>query len=804
MKHIFKRILLIAAAVMILQSFSGTYAQGFLEDPKITMKVNVGFDGYYKLGNYTPFHFEIDNKLKDINGELQVELPDEMNNITLYTVQINLPNNATKKFVMNIPINRFTSKLQVNIVEGKNKVFTQSIKMNTGTSSESFGIGILSDDYESVKYVNKIPTSNYGNFVTRTVQLTEETMSESVDALKNFNVILINNYDTSKLSKEKYEALKAWVADGGLLLIGTGPSHNKTLSIFKDDFITGEIGEISELSTYQPYSIVQGTASRESMKLSVLKLDLKDSTFISQEKDTPLIVNIKKGSGNVAVAAFDFGLEPLSSWLGRSSFSEKLLQRLLPDLYANPYLSRDMNMMNNMYAMDNSLRNIPELPKARTTNLMLVLMIYILLVAPISYFVLKKLDKREWMWVTVPVISLLFGFVIYTTGFGTRMNEPIVNIINIVEFGANGNAVPKSYAGVFTPNKSNIKIEAEAGMNIKPLMLNNYDYYSGDPRNSKKEKQVVSKVTTSPNTVVEFYKTSVWSMKTLNLKMNESKTGDFDVKINYTKNAYQGTVTNNSGFDLEECYIATSNQVIDIGPIKDGETLEVKDKKGKYYSYPYEMVNQIYADPYRGRGTGKKLTEEKIDEFRRNMQKRQVMEYQLMSGGQQIRGAKLMGWSRNMVAKDILVNGKSAKRYEKSFVLSDVTLSFRTGNKISYPMGYIQPKIVSSITNGNYDSYSKSFYGRGTVEIHFDIDKSLDISYVKCQYTVNTGSQNPTKQFVWNYKTNAWEEGSYAVYYMDKEKIAKYIGPDNTMKLKFELNDGNLQLPEIAVEGSVK
>ncbi len=51
------------------------------------------------------------------------------------------------------------------------------------------------------------------------------------------------------------------------------------------------------------------------------------------------------------------------------------------------------------------------------------------------------------MWMTVPVTSLAFAFVIiYATGFGTRMNEPIVNIINIVEFGSNGNATPKSFA----------------------------------------------------------------------------------------------------------------------------------------------------------------------------------------------------------------------------------------------------------------------------------------------------------------------------------------------------------------------
>jgi len=726
LKRIMKNILLMAVIIFAMQSYQVVLAQSIRDEVKVNMEVKVGFDGYYRLGNYVPFYFEIDNKLKDINGELQIELPDELDNLTLYSIQINLPNNSTKKFVMNVPISRFTSKLQVNIVEGKNKVFSKAIKVNPGANVETFGLGILSDDYESVKYINKIPTDNYSQFSTKAVKLNESMLSESVDILKNFNVIVINNFDTSKLTKEQYGALKAWVEDGGMLLIGTGPSHSKTLAIFKDDFITGEIGEVSTLSTSQLYNVAQGGANGDRMQISVLDMKLNDSAMVLNEGNTPLVVKMEKGSGFVAIAAFDLGLEPLASWVGRAGFSEGLLQKLMPNVYNNPYYSKEIYLNNNMYAIDNSLRNIPELPKTKTRDLVILLFIYIIIVAPLSYLILKKLDRREWMWLTVPIVSLMFASIIYMTGFGTRINEPIVNVINIVEFGNSGNAVPKSFAGVFTPNKSNIRVEAADGMSIKPIVLNVYDSY-GPIQNTddKKEKQVVTKVILSPKTVVEFYKTSVWSMKTLTLSNIENITGKFDVQINHSKNAYQGTVTNSSGFDLQECYIATSNQVIDIGSIKNGETIKFDDKKGKNYSYPYEMINAIYQDPNQGRTRGKKITSEEIDEFRKSFQKRQVMEYYLMGGGQGIKGAKLIGWSNNPIVKDILVNGKTTKRYEKDLVVSDISITFRTGNRVSYPLGYIQPVITkNNLANGNYDEYGKMFYGRGDVELSFQIDSA--------------------------------------------------------------------------------
>jgi hypothetical protein len=788
-----------------MQSYQVVLAQGFQDDVKIDMKVEVGFDGYYKLGNYAPFYFEIDNKLKDINGELQIELPDEMDNLTVYSMQVNLPNQSTKEFMMSVPINRFASKLQVNIVEGSNKVFSKSIKVNPGANMETFGIGILSDDYESVKYINKVPTGNYTQFSTKTVKLNEGMLSENMDILKNFDVIVINNYDTSKLTAEQYGALKEWVADGGNLLIGTGPSHSKTLAVFKDDFITGEIGEISTLSTKQLYQVAQGNAVGEGMQISVLELKLKGSVPVVAEGSTPLLLKMEKGSGSVAVAAFDFGLEPLSSWVGRSSFSEKLLQKLMPSLYNNPYYGKDIYMNNNMYAIDNSLRNIPELPKAKTSSLIILLFAYILIVAPLSYFILKKLDKREWMWLTVPAASLIFALIVYTTGFGTRMNEPIVNVINIVEFGNSGSAAPKSFAGVFTPNKSNIRVEAADGMSIKPIVVNAYDHYGPMPNaEDDKEKQISTKVIVSPKMAIEFYRTSVWSMKTLMLENKENVTGKFDVKINYSKGAYQGTVTNQSDFDLQECYIATSNEVIDIGAIKKGETVNLKDKKGKSYSYPYEMINAIYQDPYQGRKPGQKITTEEIEQFRKNLQKRQIMEYFLMGGGQGIKGAKLVGWSDNQIAKELLVNGKATKKFEKNLIVSDVSITFKTGNKASYPFGYLQPAITkNNLTNGSYDEYGKMFYGRGDVEINFQIDQDIIVDYLKLQYTVNQGGQTQVKQYIWNYKTNLWEEGNYSAYYLDAERIGKYVN-NNNMKMKFELYDGNLQLPQISVEGSVK
>jgi hypothetical protein len=120
-------------------------------------------------------------------------------------------------------------------------------------------------------------------------------------------------------------------------------------------------------------------------------------------------------------------------------------------------------------------------------------------------------------------------------------------------------------------------------------------------------------------------------------------------------------------------------------------------------------------------------------------------------------------------------------------------------------MGYIQPVITkNSLTNGSYDEYGKMFYGRGDVEVSFQIDKDMVADYIKLQYTVNQGGQSQVKQFIWNYQNKTWEEGNYSALNIDKERISKYVDQSNNLRLKFEMYDGNVQLPQISVEGSVK
>jgi len=802
-----KLTLAIAVLLIVLQLPLQAEAPKAEPDKQIKVDMKVGYDKFYKIGYSAPFYIEVENKYKDINGEIQVEIPNESNSVTLYAINVSLPNNSTKKFVMNIPMNRFLTKVRVNITDGKETVFTKDFRIDPGISMDSFAIGILSDDYDSVRYINKITLQNYG-FSTKAVKLDAESFPESAEALKLFNVIVINNFDTSRLSAAQYEALKSWVTDMmGTLVIGTGPSNNKTLAIFKDNFLTGRIGELSTVKTSSLYEFAaaNNAVSSGAMSLSVLDIDMQDATTVLEEGGKPLVQKVEKGKGSIGIAAFDFGLEPLSTWVGNTAFADGLISRIMPAVFFNNIYQKG-SMFDNYYMIDNALRNIPELPRPKVSYQLVIYIAYILLAAPVSYLILKKLDKRELMWLTVPALSIVFSVIIYISGFGTRLTEPITNVISLVEIDNSGTISPKVYAGVFSPNKDDIRIEASGDVSLRPISQDRVYYSSAYASEENSAKMVEAKVTLSPKTVLEYYKTGVWSMKTLTFESKEKISGTIESKINYAKAAFSGTITNNSGFDLDECYIITPNQYASIGPIKNGETKQINAAASNYFGNRYDLMNAIYKDPFSGpqRVNIRKLGEEEIRVFRENMQKRQVLEYAFMNQSGQGFKASIVGWSSTPYAKDLLVNGKTTRKYEKTFITSKVDLSFRDGNLVEYPFGYLKPIIINNLNPGHYDEYGKMFYGRGTCEVHYEIDKTINIESIKIQYTLQSGQNQRIKQYIWDSGVKDWVEGNYTNFTISGDQLKQYLDSSNKLKLKFDLEDESLQLPQITVKGSVK
>lgn len=75
------------------------------------------------------------------------------------------------------------------------------------------------------------------------------------------------------------------------------------------------------------------------------------------------------------------------------------------------------------------LRNINELfPsfEVSVSYMLIVIILYIIIIGPVLYFVLKKVDKREHAWWIIPVFSIILSIGLFIVGAKDRIVQPQV------------------------------------------------------------------------------------------------------------------------------------------------------------------------------------------------------------------------------------------------------------------------------------------------------------------------------------------------------------------------------------------
>lgn len=785
----------------ILFLFGSVIGYGDGEEIKV-ISSQVGFDNVFRAGYFTPITVTVENNLKDINGEIQIEIPRTMgamgvDRVYVYAHGINHPKGTTKKYTLNVPIPSSLLSTKLKIVEGSKVLLEQYIRIGTPIAENVMLAGIMSDSAGSLNYLNGFSIDNMGSSMGMSiVNLNEENFPADIDVMKSFNILFMNDFDSSKLKEEQYEVLKEWVKQGGFLIIGTGPNGTKTLSIFEDEFITGRKGELTKVSGKALGQFV-GVDFNEVMEIMDIKLE--NGITLLKHDDIDLAQYVSKGRGRILILSFDMGLEPFFSWRLNRNFMEKMVQEILPSFYGRDYSGKYVSIARgNYYNIDRALKTIPELPLPNYQTAIIMFGIYIILAAPVSYTILKKRDRRELMWAVVPALSLAFAVIIYFMGFGTRFTGPIFNKLTIIHGDERGNMASQSFGGIFSPNKTDLIVESADGTRIKPLAYTD-NYFSSYLRWD--ERKIDTKIMVSPKSSIEFYDVGVWDMMTISLEEDRVLEGNITSQVIYKDSGFTGFIENGTDLDLEDCYIITSNEYMSVGDIKSGDKKELAGKAVRYYGDRYDLLNSLY-DVNSFRNNGSNMTNEKIQEIRTQNQKRYLLDYHFdFNLSPTIEGVKLIGWSSSPSTSQIRVNGKEVKSYNRTLVVWDLTLDIQSGEEIELPWGYIKPSINDKVIKGNYDPYSNSIYGTGVLEVSYDlgqyiVPERIEISQRAIDATI--------KQYIWNVKEQRWESGDFAGLVIQGEDIAKYVDTNNLLLFKFEMNDSSFQIPQITVKGRMK
>jgi hypothetical protein len=257
--------------------------------------------------------------------------------------------------------------------------------------------------------------------------------------------------DSGTLAEGQRRALERWVVAGGQLVVIGGPDWQARTAAFGDLLPLTDLDAVDDVDLGALAGWAGGDPSALDGATVSTGTPRADGHAIVRSGDTILASFRPLGAGRVVYLGVDLATESFRTWDG----SPAMWGRILP---ANAFLEQFLGGFPMREQMDSSmvraLQTLPTLNVPPVELLLGVIVGYILLIGPVSYLVLRRIDRRELAWVTAPILVIAFSACSYGIGRSMKGSDVVVNQVSVVRTSPAGTATVQTYAGIFSPDRA--------------------------------------------------------------------------------------------------------------------------------------------------------------------------------------------------------------------------------------------------------------------------------------------------------------------------------------------------------------
>jgi hypothetical protein len=415
----------------------------------LQMDARVLLEGNARVGSWMAIEVQVRNDGPAISGELR--LAGGAQGRTRFGVQVELPTQSNQTHLLYAQPPSFGSTLEVQLVSGSNVVATRPVAFTIHQPTRLV-VGVIAEEPQRI-VPNLALLPGPTNETPAIIALGPEDLPDRVEAWAPIDRLIWQDVDSNLLRPEQIAAMRGWLAGGGRLVIAGGTGGPNLLRAFPD-----------EILPYRPTATVDAPAASLSGLLGqvpaaapdipALAGELAHGRVLAQVGDRVVAAEAVFGSGAVSLLGFD----PGTSWIVDATLAEGLWRGLIPPRAGGPLVLGDDSQI------VNAVSQLPSLALPPIGGLLALLAAYILLIGPINYLVLRRLDRREWAWVTMPALIAVFAAGSYGFGAALRGLDVIVNEVAIVRGAPDTTeGTAQVYLGVFSPSRGTYQVELPGG-----------------------------------------------------------------------------------------------------------------------------------------------------------------------------------------------------------------------------------------------------------------------------------------------------------------------------------------------------
>ncbi len=528
---------------------------------------------------------------------------------------------------------------------------------------------------------------------------------ESLDNLQfaqNFRAIVLSNPGSVSLNPHQAANLRRWLEAGGMLVVGGGSSWQQSAALLSPDILPVRIQGVETIAAGDLVPL--GLPSLEEGEYTIAAGEVQGQVLLAAG-DKPLLAAKKVGEGTVLWSALDLEAAPLLNPANSEAFWQKVFL-LRPVVKAH---SVDYNFVSQLF---NSISQDSLASALSPGKLFLLLLGYIILVGPVNWLALRKIDRREWAWFVIPAVALLLTAGAFAYGRLGRGSDQILYQVNLIEQYSNNKANIQSFSGVFIPRSRDMTLSSEAY--LAPL--------SGE---------IVSRLDGGQQ-VLALKKPPLWSVQKFYGAGVLDLPGSVQIEASFNPSlkSAEAKVTNNSGQDFFAGFIKMGKEWFEFGALAAGES-----KTSKAIMQPdFQSILSRYnpsSRPFPG-----------WYDFSYYLPNNPVC---FLGFGDS--GPFSVAGANKKVALDI-------------WVQTIETRDFFAAGSLDIPRGILTPVVLGSQTD-YYSPRDYHFYSNeeANVDLVFSLPENIDFS--QGEYRLNLDSvwgEAKGTVLVYNFESNMWQE----------------------------------------------
>jgi len=479
---------LVVALLCVFAYATDALADG--ENAKLEVEVTLGFNGRFKQGTWIPVHIEVTNvSTAEFKGYLVIESPDGEGIVVRFVdrhLQITVPPTTAVTRTAYIKIGRLPWSVEVSVVDDTKQqaVFQKTLgPLDDGQLSTT--------DFLILQIGNRLPLSAsrlQGELTGRPELVEVAIQSQTSDYHKlpdrwygyaTVDLLIITTSAENlleQLSVKQEQAIRQWIYQGGRMLLFAG---QRGPELSQGNEILGSLipGKIDRVITNWNTSGIEKFGNADERLIlnrqpgsSLSLITPTDGVVVlrdtqNAQAEHALIVHSARGLGAVTFVAFDPDQEPFVSWDATTAILNRLVINSHFAERRNESVGKGFKYTNAGFddisgQLRSSLDGFDGVTPTRFMWVAGLLGMFILVIGPLDYYILRRFKRLHYTWITFPVAILIFSLIAISMVSALRTSPAAMNQIEIVDIdGLTQTVRGSNYATAYSPTTAAYSFE---------------------------------------------------------------------------------------------------------------------------------------------------------------------------------------------------------------------------------------------------------------------------------------------------------------------------------------------------------